>query len=96
MEHFCGHIYVTKIDGEESTVGDKTYSWFTVTTPEGKVIDTYDFIHLGEHVRLDIENDVVRIYPDICCYLVYDDYSHKVYGINQRAFDEKSSQVYTN
>ena len=93
MEHFCGHIYIVKIDEDSVSVGGKTYSQFEVVTPEKKVIDTYDFIHLGEHVRLDIENDTVRIYPDICYNLVYDDEKHKVYGISSSAVDGKAETV---
>ena len=96
MEYFCGHIYITKIEDAKLTVGDKTYNDFNVTTPDGKVIDTYDFIHFGEHVRLDIENDRIRIYPDICYYLVYDNEKHKVFGISQTISDEKPTQDYTN
>ena len=96
MEYCCGHIYITKEEGGDITFAGKTFSAFNVTTPEGKVIDTYDFIYLGEHLKLDIENNKVRIYPDICHYLVYDDEKHKVYGVAESLKVSKDPQVYAN
>ena len=82
MEHYCGHIYIVESEiDSDITLDSHKYTMFKVISAKGETLDEYDFIQLGDNLRLDVEDNKVRIYPAIFCTFVYDTEQHKAYGV---------------
>lgn len=91
----CKYLYLKPIlnsEGIESYTGGVKFHYFDIVDEIGKIIEQYDYLDIGEGVRIDVvesesENGdkCFRLYPTWCYNRIkYDTVHHKVVGIKEK------------
>ena len=86
-----GHFYlVPQPDAEPVMVEGTTYQIFKVLDMKKKPVSSYDFLHIRGSVRIDLEENMFRIYPDLGdLNLVYDLDKHTIMSEDVADGEEK-------
>ena len=76
-------FYIRKIENEENyediKVGLYNYSYFDLLDENKEILDKYDYINISANCRLDIEDNLIRIFPKIGkAYLAYNEENHTI------------------
>lgn len=76
------HLYIKEIKSKEQEYKVKVlnhiYSYFQVIDETNKIIDEYDFINIIGKARVDIEDNITRLFPFWNNSLYYDLVTHTI------------------
>ena len=87
-----GHFYLLpQLEAEPIEVDGVIYHIFNVLDSNKKPISKYDFLHIRGSIRLDYEEDMFRLYPDLGdVTLVYNVDAHTIYS--GEAYNEEETR----
>ena len=90
MIYSDGHFYLKPLPSSEKDIklGDKTYSTMALLNSKKEEVASLDYFYLL-NVRIDYEDDLFRIYPDVGDDLiVYDDETCELESMKESEYDE--------